>query len=166
MASLASHPEAFRLMRLALDEAKKCIATATAFCVGAVIVAQSESASLSSPTIISTGYSRELPGNTHAEACAIDKLFASHPETASSLLAGSDIYTTLEPCSVRLSGNRPCVDRLIEAKIGRCFVGVQEPTDFVECEGTRKLKEAGIEVWLVHGEGLAEECLAEARRAH
>ena len=36
--------------------------------------------------------------------------------------------------------------RIIEAKVRRVFVGAMEPANFVECEGVRLLKEAGIEV--------------------
>jgi pyrimidine deaminase RibD-like protein len=141
-------------MKLALIEAKKAIPTLTAFCVGCVIVDPTTS------SVISTGYSRELSGNTHAEANAIDKLKGSKPIN----LVGSDLYTTLEPCSIRTSGNIPCSRRIIENKFGRVFIGVEEPTDFVLCEGIKLLRDAGIEVWIV--EGLNEECIQEARKGH
>lgn len=145
------------LMRLALSEAKKCVPSPTAFCVGCVI----SSPSTKPARVVSTGYSRELPGNTHAEQCALDKLSPSDP------LAGLDLYTTMEPCSVRLSGNLPCVDRILalpKGTIKRVFMGVAEPDDFVECKGTRTLKEAGLEVITV--EGFMEEALEVARRGH
>lgn len=159
MAQRTSDPVHVQWMQLALLEAQKCEATPSAFCVGAVLVSPSNS-------LLATGYSRELPGNTHAEACAIDKLVALDPAAAPALLADASIYTTMEPCSVRLSGNPPCVDRCVQAGIRSVFVGVEEPTDFVACEGTRKLRESGAEVWVVEREGLREECLAEARRGH
>lgn len=40
--------------------------------------------------------------------------------------------------------------------------GVEEPPDFVECEGVRILEEGGVQVLRVVG--LEEECLAAARR--
>jgi pyrimidine deaminase RibD-like protein len=126
------------------------------------------------PVILATGYSRELPGNTHAEANALLKgqmlsaeelssLFSTKdPIQYHSLLPHADIYTTLEPCSIRRSGLRPCADALVESKIKRCMIGVSEPDDFVKCEGAQRLKEAGIEViWL---DSLQDECLAIARR--
>lgn len=80
------------------------------------------------------------------------------------LLRHADVYTTMEPCSVRTSGLASCADALIQAQIQRCFIGVGEPDDFVICEGAQKLKDAGIEVvWL---KGMEEACLAEARRGH
>lgn len=162
-------------MELALQQAEQCIPTPTAFCVGAVIVSSSTSSSLdklsssssASPSskILSTGYSRELPGNTHAEQCAIDKLVQERgEEEARILLRGADIYTTMEPCSIRLSGNLPCTNRIIEYGFGRVFLGTKEPDEFVECEGVRLLKDEGIKVITV--EGFAERALEIARRGH
>lgn len=86
-------------MLQAIDQARKCSpdATANAFAVGCVIV-QNEN-------IVSEGYTRELTGNTHAEENALAKV--------DSLDWGTELYTSMEPCSLRLSGNLPCVDRII-----------------------------------------------------
>lgn len=170
-------------LKLALDEARKCEPTPTAFCVGCLIIIPGVDLGVASglpvasqvsgqnKDILSTGFSRELPGNTHAEANALTKAYAlsaveigGERVSIEDLLALSDVYTTLEPCSVRLSGLAPCADALVKAKIRRCFIGVGEPKDFVECEGQRKLMEAGIEV--VRVKGLEEECLAVARTGH
>jgi pyrimidine deaminase RibD-like protein len=95
----------------------------------------------------------------------LSSLFSTKdPIEYNSLLQYTDIYTTLEPCSIRTSGLRPCADVLVQSKIKRCMIGVSEPDDFVKCEGAQKLKEAGIEViWL---DSLQDECLAVARRGH
>ena len=156
-----------------MAEGEKCTPTSTAFCVGCVLVVRLPGIT---PVILATGYSRELPGNTHAEANAflksqmlsakeLSSLFSTKdPIQYNILLQYTDVYTTLEPCSIRTSGLRPCVDVLVELKIKRCIIGVSEPDDFVKCEGAQKLKEAGIEViWL---DGLQDECLAVARRGH
>ncbi len=71
---------------------------------------------------------------------------------------GSELYTTMEPCSVRLSGKKPCVESCIEAKVARVIIGVMEPNNFVQCEGVRLLREQGIQVDLL--KGLEAECLA------
>ncbi|KAG6336404.1 hypothetical protein ID866_2677 [Astraeus odoratus] len=161
-------------MRLALVEAEKCEPVRTAFCVGCVLVVRLPD---KDPVILATGYSRELPGNTHAEANALVKardlsesqIAACFPSISpipsiNSLLAQTDVYTTLEPCSVRTSGLPPCADALIQARIKRCIIGVGEPDDFVKCEGARKLRDEGIEiVWL---QGMQTACLAAARRGH
>lgn len=158
---------------MALVEASHCTPTPTAFCVGCVLITRWPTQS-SNPVILAGGYSRELPGNTHAEANALAKardlsttdlaaLFHGTPNI-DDVLAHTDVYTTLEPCSVRTSGLAPCADALISAKVHRCFIGVGEPSDFVNCEGARKLKDAGVEViWMA---GLEEQCLAAARRGH
>jgi pyrimidine deaminase RibD-like protein len=157
--------------------------------VGCVLVARYPSSNVNAeqqqqqqqqqPVVFARGYSRELPGNTHAEANALTKardltpeqlselLFPTgggnnKPTTIDDVLKHTDVYTTLEPCSVRTSGLAPCADALVASKVSRCFIGVGEPDDFVQCEGAQKLKEAGCQVIWV--KGLEEECLAAARR--
>lgn len=149
---LPSASDQAKFMELALAEAGKCTPTPSAFCVGAVLV----SASDGSYQLLSTGYSRELEGNTHAEACAIDKL-----EDVDQL-KDADIYTTMEPCSVRLSGNTTCCERLLAVGVKRVFLGTREPDEFVVCEGIAKLRQAGVEVITVAG--FEERCLEAARR--
>ncbi|KAL0581531.1 hypothetical protein V5O48_000460 [Marasmius crinis-equi] len=169
MADTDSH---IHFLRIALEEAKKCTPVPTAFCVGCTLVYRPPN---SDAVVLATGYSRELPGNTHAEANALAKL-ESIPDSDFSQLTGStelskrdvlaqaDVYTTMEPCSVRTSGLAPCADALIAARVKRCFIGVGEPDDFVNCEGAQKLKNAGVEViWI---DGLQEECLKVARNGH
>lgn len=142
------------MMSKALEEAKKCGPTETAFCVGAVLVKDGE--------ILETGYSRELPGNTHAEQCALVKYRSKH---GCDVPEGTVIYTTMEPCSERLSGNLPCVDRILASNIKSVFVGVLEPDTFVaKNTGKVKLEEAGIEY--IHVPGFEEEALQVAKYGH
>jgi pyrimidine deaminase RibD-like protein len=162
--------EHLHFLRLALEEAKKCDPTPTAFCVGCILVVRLPPGS--NAVVLAAGYSRELLGNTHAEANALSKARSLSSAELSILLSASsvaldevlphvDVYTTMEPCSIRTSGLSPCADALVAAKIKRCFIGVGEPADFVVCEGAQKLKNAGIEVIWV--KGLEEECLQVAR---
>lgn len=142
-------------MELALENAKKCGETQTQFNVGAVLVLNGE--------ILETGHSRELPGNTHAEQCALEKYFKRTGNT--DVPEGTEIYTTMEPCSFRLSGNLPCVERILATNIKTCFVGVVEPDTFVkENTGKKKLSDAGVEY--VHIPGYEEECLRVAKLGH
>ncbi|KAG0139751.1 hypothetical protein CROQUDRAFT_674966 [Cronartium quercuum f. sp. fusiforme G11] len=143
-------------LQLALNHARRSIPTPTAFCVGCVIVAGDQ--------LVSTGFSRELPGNTHAEQCALIKLKQRPlPEIKLAL------YSTMEPCSVRLSGQVPCTATILDfnqshphCRIETVYVGVGEPVDFVKCEGTSKLLANGVRVIKV--DGFEEECLDVARR--
>jgi pyrimidine deaminase RibD-like protein len=165
--------EELYLMQQALDQAKLSKYVKGAFCVGCVIAIPRRG---SKSIVISTGFSRELPGNTHAEANALEK--ANHitpldvatllnipsnetPPSITDLLHTADVYTTMEPCSVRTSGLAPCADALIVAGIQRCLIGAAEPPDFVNCEGAVRLQNAGIEVVWV--KGLEGECLKVAR---
>jgi pyrimidine deaminase RibD-like protein len=167
---MTSEPHQLRFMRFALEEAKRCEPTPTAFCVGCVLVPENAT---EEDQILSTGFSRELPGNTHAEANALIKarsIPASNlkekfgQDNIDALFQTIDVYCTMEPCSIRASGLPPCTDALISAKVKRCFIGTSEPGDFVVCEGAHTLKSAGIEViWVA---GVETECLAVARRGH
>lgn len=162
-------------LRLAIDEAKKCVPTPTAFCVGAVITVRY--AEHFKPVALATGYSRELTGNTHAEANALAKArqltaaelrelipSISPDTTIDVLLSKADIYSTMEPCSIRTSGLAPCADAIVAARLRRCFIGVSEPADFVKCEGAGRLRDAGVEViWM---KGFEQECLEVARTGH
>ena len=147
-----------KLMKLAIEQAHLSKPVESAYCVGCVIVPASTAEMYDSKTalikISATGFSRELPGNTHAEECALMKM-----REAGVSAAGCDMYTTMEPCSKRLSGKAPCVKHVIEAKVGRVFVGVREPDHFVKCEGVHKLVAAGIEVYDVVYDGVRNECL-------
>lgn len=134
----------------------------TAFCVGCVITKADTS------DVISEGYSRELEGNTHAEQCAILKMM-NHSSAGINPEGDLDLYTTMEPCSVRLSGHQPCTDLIIafnrshhpKLRIKNVYLGVFEPSDFVDCDGFKKLTDHGITV--VQVIGLSDECLKVAR---
>ncbi|KAJ2078098.1 hypothetical protein H4R24_004707 [Coemansia sp. RSA 988] len=133
-------------MELAIQQAKLAKPIDSAFSVGSLLV--------SGRQIITTGYSRELPGNTHAAQCAISK---SKNTKQANLVRGSVLYTTMEPCSFRLSGNTPCSTHIINAGIKQVVIGVKEPATFSDCHGVARLIEAGIDV--IHLKILEEECL-------
>ncbi|KAI9253980.1 cytidine deaminase-like protein [Phascolomyces articulosus] len=140
-------PRDREFMQIAIEKANESVPVEKAYCVGAVLVQNDR--------LLTTGFSRELPGNTHAEECALLKLQDINQAK------GGIMYTTMEPCSTRLSGNRPCTDRLIEAQIERVVMGVREPPDLVQCTGIQQLKDHGIEVVVVPD--VEEACLAPNR---
>lgn len=91
----------------AIQEARKCEVMPGAFSVGCVIVTHWPELQ-SSPIKLAAGYSRELSGNTHAEANALAKVNAlsatdlfrlfgeqSEPPTIQEILGNADVYTTM-----------------------------------------------------------------------
>lgn len=163
-------------MRQALDLARKSPPKPSNFRVGAVLV------DVANDAVISGGYTLELPGNTHAEQCCFMKLadkYGVKEEDLSSL--GEDklprqlaLYTTMEPCSFRMSGNLPCVQRVLrlaKASAGSTareltvYSGVTEPDTFVsENTGRQTLENADIR--FVHVPGLEDDILAVATAGH
>ncbi|KAJ3318920.1 DRAP deaminase [Blyttiomyces sp. JEL0837] len=127
-------------MLSAITEAEKSEPIESAYCVGAVLVRPTNDTA--KPTIVATGFSRELPGNTHAEECCLLKLAGSEGTAK-----GCHMYTTMEPCGERLSGKLGCAQRIIEAGIVRVIIGVREPPNFIaSCVGADLLRKAGITV--------------------
>ncbi|KAF2753987.1 cytidine deaminase-like protein [Pseudovirgaria hyperparasitica] len=156
-------------LRLALTEARKSPPKATNFCVGAVLVDEERN------EVLATGYTLELPGNTHAEQCCLMKFAqtrgVSEDSVGDILPKSTVIYTTMEPCVFRLSGNAPCVDRIIQTQLGGhegiriVYLGVKEPEKFVgENEGRSKLQAAGVKS--IHVPGLEDEILQVATAGH
>jgi len=152
-------------MQLALDLAQKSPLKPTNYRVGAVLV------DVESNAILATGYTLELPGNTHAEQCCFAKLAEKHQvpeeELKDVLPLSMALYTTVEPCSDRLSGNLPCVERVLRlaGSIQTVYVGIMEPDTFVTRNTAKqKLQYAGIAV--VPVPGLEEQILGVATAGH
>ncbi|RMZ91764.1 hypothetical protein DV736_g1026, partial [Chaetothyriales sp. CBS 134916] len=152
-----------------LAEACKSPPKPTNFRVGCVIVS-------GKGDVLSTGHTLELAGNTHAEQCALAKLGYADALTPSPAILGpaaaATLYTTLEPCGKRLSGNVPCVDRIIATRtanpdggVRKVVFGAKEPGTFVQdSQSCRRLTEAGVEWEYVPG--LESEILAVATEGH
>ncbi|KAK5948452.1 hypothetical protein OHC33_010486 [Knufia fluminis] len=162
-------------LRQTIDLAKQSPPKPTNFRVGCVIVAHSGP---NPPQVLSTGYTLELEGNTHAEQCALAKLAAkysvSEDELGSHLSPDLNtvLYTSLEPCGKRLSGNLPCVQRIINTRknnssggIRKVVFGAKEPGTFVQdSQSCKLLTEAGID-W-EYLPDFEEEILSVAMEGH
>ena len=120
-------------MQEAIDLSKLCPFSEKAYSVGAIIISAVGKR-------ISTGYSREK-GYMHAEEIAIQKA-----KTLNEDLSHCILYTTMEPCSKRLSGTPSCSQHILEEHIPRVCFALREPPIFVQCEGERLLKEGGVHV--------------------
>jgi 5-amino-6-(5-phosphoribosylamino)uracil reductase len=118
----------------AIELSKRCPPSATAFAVGALVVA-------GDGTVLATGYSRESDPHDHAEEAALAKLDPADP-----LLAGATLYSSLEPCRFRASRPRPCAELIIEAGLRRVVIAWREPPVFAPGGGAALLAEAGITV--------------------
>lgn len=140
-------------MRLAVEISQNAPLRRTNYRVGAVLVDAQTRA------VLATGYTLELPGNTHAEECALAKYHATasddnNPAASSTLV----LYTTMEPCVRRLSGKMSCVERILAlmngggGRVERVCVGVREPDTFVGGnDACRRLQDAGIVCEVVPG---------------
>lgn len=152
----------------------------TNFRIGAILLSRrDDDPGMSDDRILSTGYTMELAGNTHAEQCCLANYASVHsvPDERIPEVLPSEpgrklvIYVTMEPCGKRLSGNVPCVQRIVRTREGgrkgiqKVYFGVKEPGTFVgQSEGCKMLTEAGIE-WEVLP-GLEREILMVAAAGH
>ncbi|KAJ5682335.1 hypothetical protein N7462_005500 [Penicillium macrosclerotiorum] len=152
-------------MEYVLTLAERSPPKPTNFRVGACLVDADKN------EILATGYTLECEGNTHAEQCCFIKLAQQHQveeDDLGPLLPPSAVlYTSMEPCNLRLSGNLPCTDRILQmgGAIKTVYVGVKEPEKFVgENQGRKKLEDAGIVV--EHVSGLESMILEVATAGH
>lgn len=151
-----------RRLSLAIELARLCPPSESAFSVGAVIVDALGNE-------LSRGFSRET-GRCHAEESALEKLGATATATAigtstaaSASLSGATLYSSLEPCARRASGARSCTELIIAAGIRRVVIAWREPPVFVtDPGGVAALTDAGVTV--VELADLAER--AAAANAH
>lgn len=96
--------------------------------VGAVIVKNNR--------IIGRGYHQRY-GGSHAEVNAIRNALED--------VTGATLYVTLEPCC-HVGKTPPCVDCIIENKIGKVVIGTIDANPLVSCRGINYLQSQGIEV--------------------
>ena len=118
----------------AIELSRRCPRSYDSFAVGAVLLDRDEN-------FVADGYSLERGERMHAEEVALAKA-----EEQAADLQGGVMFSSLEPCSVRLSGKRSCADRIVAAGIRRVVYALDEPPVFVRCEGVSLLRENGVEV--------------------
>ncbi|MFJ8635186.1 dihydrofolate reductase family protein [Streptomyces sp. NPDC093568] len=123
-------------LALACELAAQCPPSATAFSVGAVVVA-------ADGTELARGYSREGDDPVvHAEEAALAKIAPGDPR-----LASATVYSSLEPCTRRSSRPVPCARLILEAGVRRVVTAWREPDTFVTgADGSGMLAAHGVEV--------------------
>ena len=119
------------LLARAVELARRCRRSDTAFSVGALVVDVDG-------TVLADGWSRRSDPKEHAEEAALAMLDAVPP--------GATVYSSLEPCSARTSRPRTCTELIIAAGVARVVFAWREPSLFVECDGAERLRAAGVEV--------------------
>ena len=122
-----------RFLRWAVELSRLCPPSATAFSVGAVIVAEDGE-------VLATGFSREQEEHDHAEEVALRKL---GPDPR---LRHATIYSSLVPCGARASRPLTCVQHIVAAGIPRVVFAWREPRLFTDGQGAEQLRAAGVAV--------------------
>jgi len=118
-------------MQQAIDLAKKGLySTKPNPAVGCVLVKNGK--------VVGQGWHQQA-GQPHAERVALAQA-GTHAE-------GATAYVTLEPCS-HFGRTPPCADGLIEAKVAKVVVAMQDPNPLVASQGIERIEQAGIPVVL------------------
>lgn len=110
--------------------------------VGSLVVSKGQ--------VVGRGFHRRA-GQAHAELEAL--------RDAGELARGADLYVTLEPCNHH-GRTAPCTQAILDAKIARVFVGMEDPNPLVSGSGIARLRRSGVEV--VEGV-LSRECASANR---
>jgi pyrimidine deaminase RibD-like protein/NTP pyrophosphatase (non-canonical NTP hydrolase) len=130
-------------MRRAIDEAQKSVPEDGRHhpVVGVVVVKNG--------SVIATGFRGEYPSE-HAEYVALERRLKDD------VIAGSTVYTTLEPCTTRNHPKVPCAQRLVERKIARVVIGILDPNPLISGKGQQLLRDANIVTELFPSEFMSQ----------
>jgi ATP-dependent DNA helicase RecG len=91
---------------------------------------------------IETAYRGELRQGDHAEFTLLER------KNRSAKLDGSILFATLEPCApgARRHPKLSCAERIVNARISKVWIGIEDPDPTVDRKGIKYLIDNGIEV--------------------
>jgi len=124
-----------QFMEMAVEEMKKSVSEHPDKPdpkVGAVLV------SPDGRELIDVAHRGEIRSGDHAEFILLDKKLRTEP------LTDYILYTTLEPCVERNPPKSACVERTVNARIKKVYVGIQDPHPSVAGEGIKILNKHKI----------------------
>ncbi len=121
-------------LREAIGLSRRCPPSASAYCVGAVLVG-------SDGAVLATGFSRQRDPHDHAEEAALATVDPADPR-----LPPATLYSSLEPCRFRASRPVPCAELIIAAGLRRVVLAWLEPPVLAPGGGAELLREAGVTV--------------------
>ncbi len=128
-----------KYMQLAIDEMKKSIAEPrndkASPKVGAVLISPNGK-------ILGTSHRGEIRHGDHAEYTLLDRKLRDKNVT------GCYLFATLEPCAPgsRKHPKLGCAERIVNARIRKVWVGIEDPDPTVDRKGIKFLQDSGIEV--------------------
>lgn len=110
--------------------------------VGAVLVQDGQ--------LVAKAFRGEIKSGEHAEYTLLERRLSGRS------VAGSVLYTTLEPCIKRGEKKVPCAEHILRRKISRVVIGMLDPNQEIRGEGVWRLREHGVHVALCEPEQMAQ----------
>jgi len=107
---------------------------------------------------VETAFRGELRHGDHAEFTLLERKNRSIP------LDGSFLFATLEPCApgARRHPKLSCAERIINARIKKVWIGIEDPDPTVDRKGIKYLIDNGIEVEMFDAD--LQEIIREANK--
>ncbi len=143
MAKAVKKPETFnarQLMELAVEEMKKSVSERrvdgkASPKVGAILVSPDGE-------VLGEAHRGEMREGDHAEYTLLDRKFRDKNVT------GNYLFATLEPCAPgsRKHPKLGCAQRIVNARIAKIWIGIEDPDPTVDRKGIQFLIDSGIEV--------------------